>query len=146
MIIIDYPTPNFRVKDEANKKWLFDSFRKKWVVLTPEEWVRQNFLHYLTQKLNYPASLIALEKELEIGAVKRRFDILVYNNNHQPWLMVECKSMDVELDANVLEQIIQYNMGIPVQHLIITNGVNCFGWEIVADGLVDMAKIPSFPS
>jgi hypothetical protein len=144
MIIIDYPTPDFRVKKEADKQMLFDAFRKKWVVLTPEEWVRQNFLQYLIQKLDYPSSLIALEKEIEIGSVKRRFDILVYDRNHQPWLLVECKSMDIKLTEEVVEQIVHYNMAVPVKHLIITNGTSCFGWEIIENGLIELVKIPAY--
>ena len=78
MLVINYPEPNFRIKTEDGKEYIFDSFRKKWLLLTPEEWVRQNFVQYLTQVMHYPASLVALEKEIWLGELKKRFDILVY--------------------------------------------------------------------
>ena len=92
MLMINYPEPSFRVKTEKGKECIFDPHRRKWLILTPEEWVRQNFIQYLIQVMNYPASLIALEKEIWLGEMKKRFDILVYNKDHQPWMIVECKA------------------------------------------------------
>src|SRR4029079_850377 len=102
MIRIEYPAWPFRIKKETEKEFIFDEFRKQWLRLTPEEWVRQNFLQYLLQVKKYPASLTAVEKEIRLGELKKRFDILVYDNQHQPWLMVECKGMDVQLNQVVL--------------------------------------------
>ncbi len=126
MIKIDFPNHPFRIKEEAGKEMIWDEFRKKWIVLTPEEWVRQNILQYMVQVKNYPPSLIALERELQIAEVRKRFDIVVYNHNHQPWLMVECKAMHVPVSEHVLQQIIQYNMALPVTYLMITNGSYTF--------------------
>ena len=103
MIIINYPEQDFRIKKEEGKESIFDKLRKKWIILTPEEWVRQNFIKYLIEDKKYPSSLIATEKELRLGELKKRFDILVYDKNHKPWLMVECKSMEVKLDEAVLQ-------------------------------------------
>ncbi len=128
MVNINYPEPAFRIKTEEGKEFIFDSLRKKWIVLTPEEWVRQNFVQYLLQVKNYPASLIAIEKEIKLGELKKRFDILVYDNAHQPWMMVECKAATIKLDDKVLEQILRYNISIPVRYLVVTNGTDCFGW------------------
>ena len=98
MININYPEPGFRIKEEAGKELIFDALRKKWLQLTPEEWVRQNFVQYLLQEKKYPVSLIALEKEIRLGELKKRFDILIYDLNHQPWMMVECKAADIKLE------------------------------------------------
>lgn len=127
MIQINYPDPDFRIREENNVSHIFDELRKTWLVLTPEEWVRQNFIHYLTKIKNYPSTLIAIEKQLKLGELVKRFDLLIYDSNHQPWMMVECKAMEVRLDQKVLEQILRYNMSVPVKYLIITNGVHCIG-------------------
>jgi len=142
MIIINYPDPDFRIKKEEGKESIFDILRKKWIVLTPEEWVRQNFIKYLVGIKKYPSSLIATEKELKLGELKKRFDILVYDKNHMPWLMVECKSMEIKLDEAVLQQVLRYNISIPVKFLVITNGSNCFAWEKKDGQLVPCSEIP----
>ena len=133
MIKVDYPIFKFKIKGQAGKEIIFDEMRKQWVRLTPEEWVRQNMLQYLLQTLQYPASLIAVEKELKMGEIKKRFDILVYNTQHKPWLMIECKAMDVKLADNVLQQILRYNMAVPVAYLFITNGTSVYGWDVKND-------------
>ena len=117
-----YPPYSYKIKEEQGKELIFDPSRKIWLRLTPEEWVRQNFIQYLLQTMLYPRSLIAIEKEIQLGDLKKRFDILVYDNNHLPWMMIECKSMDVPLDENVLAQVLRYHIAIPVPFLVITNG------------------------
>lgn len=98
MIKIEYPPYQPKIKTENGKEFIFDEFRKRWILLTPEEWVRQNFLQYLTQTKKYPASLIAIEKEIKLGELKKRFDLVVYDRNSKPWMIVECKEMNVALD------------------------------------------------
>lgn len=129
MVVINYPQPAFRMKKEEGKEFIFDSLRKKWILLTPEEWVRQNFVQYLVQMKGYSSSLIAIEKELKLGELKKRFDVLVYDNNHQPFMMIECKAAEVKLDETVLEQILRYNISIPVEYIIITNGGQTYAWQ-----------------
>ncbi len=143
MIKVAYPAFDFKIKGEAGKEVIFDEIRKQWVKLTPEEWVRQNTIQYLLQSLHYPASLIAVEKELKLGELKKRFDILVYNQQHQPWLMIECKAVDVALSEAVLQQVLRYNMAIPVAYLFITNGASVFGWD-VKDACKMIDKFPAF--
>ncbi|MBC7722736.1 MAG: type I restriction enzyme HsdR N-terminal domain-containing protein [Pedobacter sp.] len=130
MIKVVYPKFDFKIKKEAGKEVIFDVVRKQWIRLTPEEWVRQNMLQYLMQTLQYPAALIAVERELKLGELQKRFDILVYDKQHQPWLMIECKAMDIPLNENVLQQILRYNMAMPVAFIFITNGTSVFGWDI----------------
>ncbi|SFE79237.1 Type I restriction enzyme R protein N terminus (HSDR_N) [Chitinophaga sp. CF118] len=124
MIFIDFPAPDFKIVRENGRDIIFDRYRKKNVILTPEEWVRQNFLNYLVKTLGYPASLIGIEKEIHLGELKKRCDIVVYNRNTQPWMIVECKEMNVPLTQAVLEQIVRYHMVLPTAYLVITNGVN----------------------
>jgi hypothetical protein len=142
MLLINYPEPSFRTKQEDGKDWVFDTLRKKWLLLTPEEWVRQNFVHYLTIERKYPATLIALEKEIKLGELKKRFDILVYNAAHQPWMIVECKAPSVKLSDEVVRQALRYSISIPATYIIITNGPATYGWERKAGGLELISEIP----
>lgn len=144
MIRIEYPSYPYRIREEEGREFIFDELRKQWTRLTPEEWVRQNFLQYLVQTMQYPASLIAVERELRLGELKKRFDILVYNRQHQPWLMVECKAMDVQLDNGVLQQVLRYNIAIPVSFMIITNGHYCAGFEKKGQQLQQIEQLPVF--
>lgn len=143
MIKIDYPEHKFRIKSENNLEFIFDELRRSWLRLTPEEWVRQNFLQYLVQVKNYPASLIAIEKEIHLGELKKRFDILVYDRQHKPWMMIECKEMNVKLDGNVLQQILRYNMAVPVHYLVITNGAFCLAFQKAGKQLTKLDLLPS---
>ncbi|MBM3415801.1 MAG: type I restriction enzyme HsdR N-terminal domain-containing protein [Bacteroidetes bacterium] len=142
MVIIRYPEPSFRIKKETNRELIFDVVRKKWVALTPEEWVRQNFISYLIAVKKYPSSLIAVEKEIQLGELKKRFDILVYDTGHHPWMMVECKSIEVGLDERVLQQLLRYNISVPVQYMVITNGKQCFAWERRESRLEAIFELP----
>jgi len=144
VIKIDYPPYLPRIKKQDDKEFIFDEVRKKWVVLTPEEWVRQNFLQYLIQVKKYPAALIAVEKEIAVADTKKRFDIVVYSKNHQPFMIVECKEMSVVLDKRTLDQVLRYNINLRVDYLIITNGSYCYAFT-TAGGVMNMAEdIPPF--
>ncbi|HNR16180.1 MAG TPA: type I restriction enzyme HsdR N-terminal domain-containing protein [Chitinophagaceae bacterium] len=132
------------MKKEEGREFIFDQLRKKWILLTPEEWVRQNFVQYLLQVKKIPAALIAIEKEIQLGELRKRFDILVYSKDHQPWLMVECKSMEVKLDNTVLEQLLRYNVSVRVSYLVITNGTDCFAWQRKEGTLLQLEEIPGF--
>ncbi len=144
MIRIEYPSFPFRIREEEGKELIFDELRRLWIRLTPEEWVRQNFLQYLVQTMRYPASLIAIERELKLGELRKRFDILVYNRQHKPWLMVECKAMEVNLDESVLQQVLRYNIAVPVPFLVITNGHYCAGFEKREQQLQPIDTLPVF--
>ena len=132
MIAISFPPPDFKITREGNKELIFDRFRKKYVVLTPEEWVRQNFLNYLVKVLQYPPSLIGIEKEIFLGEMKKRFDIIIYNRIMQPWMLVECKEMNIPLTEQTMQQVIRYNMSIPATYLVVTNGSHTFCGNYVA--------------
>jgi hypothetical protein len=129
MIVVQYPEPQFRMKNENGKQYIFDSIRKIWLLLTEEEWVRQNFVSYLISQLNYPSTVIALEKEISLNDLKKRFDILVYDKQHKPWMLIECKEPKVSLSEDALQQVLRYNISVPVEYIVITNGNTTVGWK-----------------
>lgn len=143
MIKIAYPAHPFKIQQQGEKEIIFDEFRKQWVTLTPEEWVRQNFLHYLVQVKLYPASLIAVEKEISVNDVKKRFDIVVYNQA-KPWMVVECKEMNVPLNEAVIRQVLNYNIPLRVEYLVITNGSNTFAMKIAGGQHEWLNELPGF--
>lgn len=144
MLSIHYPPPAFKIKQEAGKDIIFDRLRKKWLLLTPEEWVRQNFVQYLIQVKKYPAALIAMEKMIRLGELKKRFDILVYDTHHQPWMMIECKAPAIKLDESVLHQLLRYHISVPAGFLIITNGEYTYGWKKKEQGLQLINELPGW--
>ena len=143
MIPVHFPPHDFKVKRLGGTELLFDPFRKQWVVLTPEEWVRQNFLQWLVQTCQYPASLISIEREIMLGDVRKRFDIAIYNRNGKPWLLVECKAMDIALGEAVLHQVLRYNQALEVSYLVITNGSFTKGFQLLPK-FTEVAAMPEF--
>ena len=144
MIPIKYPEPLFKIKREQEKPYIFDAIRKMWLLLTEEEWVRQNFVNYLVAVMQYPSTMIALEKEIQLHDLKKRFDVLVYNQSHQPWLLVECKAPQVALSESVLQQALRYNMSVPVDYIIITNGATTIGWKKEHGVLKELPALPAW--
>lgn len=115
-----------RLKNQANNTYIFDVIRKKWLILTPEEWVRQHVVNYLVHVKNYPASSIAIEKELSLNGLKRRYDIVVYTRQLSPHLIIECKAPYIALDQTVIEQALRYNLIVKANLVMITNGLSDF--------------------
>ena len=144
MIALQYPDKTPAIRQRNKDREIFDPVRKKWVLLSPEEWVRQQFLLLLTEAHQYPVSLVAVEKSFSLGTLQKRFDILVYNRSQEPWMMIECKAQSVALDESVFEQLLRYNMSIPVRYLLITNGSHCMGWERDGRQAISLRKIPEF--
>ena len=142
MIQVNYPEPVFRFKEENGKEMIFDFIRKQWLLLNEEEWVRQNFIQFLVQVMKYPVALIAVEKDIQLGDLKKRFDILVYDNDHKPWMLVECKAKEITLDENVLHQVLRYNISMPAAFILITNGHFTYAWEKVGGELKELEKMP----
>lgn len=132
---LNLPTYNFKLKSKENKTLIFDKLRKKYMVLTPEEWVRQHYVSFLIEEKNYPVSLIALEKQLTINNRKKRTDILVFNADGKPEIIVECKAPEIKIDNKTAKQIFNYNIKFNAQYLVLTNGnyTFCLGkdkkWE-----------------
>lgn len=127
---LNLPTYSFNIKLKEQRKYIFDFIRKKYILLTPEEWVRQNFLKYLVDKKKYPASLIAVEKEFKLNTLSKRSDAVVYNKSGIPVLIIECKAAGVKIDQKVFDQIARYNMKLNVEFLLVTNGLNHYCCKI----------------
>lgn len=142
MIKIEYPPYQPKIKEEQGRELIFDETRKRWVVLTPEEWVRQNFLQYLTRVKKYAPSLIAIEKEIQLGEIKKRFDIVVYGANTKPFMLVECKEMNVELTQKVLDQALRYNITMQVPYVVITNGSYCMAFNCTNKSFTELSELP----
>lgn len=143
MINIQFPSHLLKIKSENGKEIIFDECRKQWVLLTPEEWVRQNFLQYLIQERLYPASLIAVEREIVVGDLKKRFDIVVFKNA-KPWMIVECKEMHGKLNEAVIKQILNYNITLQAEYLVITNGTSTFALHVQQGKFEWLQKLPDF--
>jgi len=143
MIDIAFPKPAFKIKEQKDKEYIFDEIRKQWILLTPEEWVRQNFLQYLQQVKSYPSSLIAIEREISLGELKKRCDIVVYKDA-KPWMIVECKEMQVKLTEAVLKQILNYNISLNVSYLVITNGKETYALGLNDRKFEWLKEVPSF--
>ncbi|MEP7142322.1 MAG: type I restriction enzyme HsdR N-terminal domain-containing protein [Ferruginibacter sp.] len=144
MIKIVYPPYQPKIKNQQDKEFIFDEIRKQWIMLTPEEWVRQNFLQYLIRVKKYPASLVAVEKEIQLGDLIKRFDIVVYDRNITPWMIIECKEMDVALTGQVLNQALRYNISLNVPFIVITNGSHCYGFSGNSGILTELDDLPDF--
>ena len=143
MIKIDYPPYPPKIRKEKNIESIFDEVRKQWVALTPEEWVRQNFMQYLIRVMKYPASLIAVEKCIRLGDMNKRFDVVVYNADLKPWMLIECKEMKVSLDQGVLDQVLRYNINLRVPYIVITNGIYCHAFANENGQLTELSTLPS---
>lgn len=120
---LNLPQSSFQFKELYGKLTVFDILRKKFVVLTPEEWVRQNFVHYLINNLKYPKSLIKLESGVKINELAGRSDILVYNREGKCFLLIECKAPEVAINNKVFEQVGRYNLKHKAEFIGVTNGL-----------------------
>lgn len=145
MLPVQFPPPSFKIRQQNDYDEIFDAIRKRWLSLTPEEWVRQNMIAYLIQTINVPPSLISLEKEVAVGELNKRFDIMVYDKRGQPWMLIECKSMDVNLSEKTLSQMLSYFSGIQCRYALITNGTYTYGWKFKGVECAEINEFPTFP-
>ena len=121
---LNFPTYSFRFKNSENKISIFDEIRKKFIILQPEEWVRQHCVQYLIQNKKYPKSLINVEKELKVNNLRKRYDIITYNTDGSIHLIVECKSPKITVNQNTFVQIARYNLTLNADYLMVTDGIN----------------------
>jgi hypothetical protein len=143
---LNFPSYAFRLKSSENKTLIFDIIRKKYVVLTPEEWVRQHVLRFLLEEKNYPASLIAVERQLKIHTRTKRTDIVVYNTQGTPEVLIECKAPSVKITQDAFDQIARYNLTANASYLMVTNGLSHFFCQIDAENetYVFLKDIPAY--
>lgn len=120
---LNYPAYPFRFKNRENKIYIFDVVRKKFVVLQPEEWVRQHVVHYLLKDKNYPLGHINVEKQLMVNKIRKRYDVVVFNPQGEIEILVECKSPEINITQDVFDQIARYNLQLKAKYLMITNGL-----------------------
>ncbi len=121
---LNFPTYTFRFKNSENKVAIFDEIRKKFVILTPEEWVRQNVVRFLLDEKKYPKSYVNVEKVIKINGLTKRYDVVVFQPNGQLFLLIECKAPEVAISQNTFDQIARYNMVLEAKYLMVTNGLN----------------------
>jgi hypothetical protein len=147
MEILNLPEYQFRIReDKKGKKYIFDPYRKKELLLTPEEWVRLNIIRYLIEEKGYPAGLISAEAGIKFNKLSRRYDVLLYNQKGQPVMLIECKAPGVTINQNVFDQVVAYNSFIRAGHLLVTNGIKHFCCRISPGGerYLFLEKIPFF--
>ncbi|SHG27634.1 type I restriction enzyme HsdR N-terminal domain-containing protein [Flagellimonas flava] len=127
---LNFPTYTFRFKSSEKGLQIFDLIRKKFVLLQPEEWVRQHVVHYLMLTKNYPKSLINVEKQLLVNKLKKRYDIVLFNPDGSIFLLVECKAPEVKIDQKTFDQIAQYNRMLKASYLMVSNGMDHYFCEM----------------
>jgi len=143
MILVDFPLYDFKVQAINGIDQIFDPCRKRWVVLTPEEWVRQHLLQYLIQVCCYPIELIAIEKKIQLGSLTKRFDILVYRGT-KPWMIIECKEANSPLNEKTILQLLQYQQVLDATYLVASNGHHTIGAEIKLGKLLMLQQFPNY--
>ncbi|MEO8569691.1 MAG: type I restriction enzyme HsdR N-terminal domain-containing protein [Ginsengibacter sp.] len=144
MIKIKYPKDQVKLRQQGGVNEVFDVVRKKWLLLTPEEWVRQNMMQYLLIQKEYPISLISVEKEIKLGELKKRCDLVVYNRDSLPWMIIECKEMNVSLSQKTIEQVLRYHITLPATYLIVTNGSFTYGFQKKDNQFFEINEFPDF--
>lgn len=144
---LNLPSYQFKIRPATSgKDEIFDEFRMKYITLTPEEWVRQNFMRYLKEEKEYPPALIAIEKGIIVNRMKKRFDAVIHNREGKPIMLIEFKSPDVIVSQKVMEQISRYNLNLNVNYLIISNGLihYCCYIDKKNDNIIFLKDIPVF--
>lgn len=143
---LNFPEYGFRLKNSENNLHIFDVIRKKFVVLQPEEWVRQHTVNYLIQEKYYPKSLINVEKQLTVNDIKKRYDIVVFNSDGSIHILVECKAPSIVVDQNTFDQIARYNLQLNADYLMVTNGLQHFycKMDFESEKYVFLRDIPDF--
>ena len=143
---LNFPSCAFKLKSSENKTLIFDIVRKKYVIVTPEEWVRQHVVHFLLKEKNYPISLIAIEKQLKINKRVKRTDIIVYNKQGTPEILIECKAPSVKITQTTFDQIARYNLSANSNFLMVTNGLAHYFCQIDTDKetYIFLEDIPSY--
>ena len=121
---LNFPTYSFRFKNSENKVSIFDEIRKKFILLTPEEWVRQHVVQFLLQDKKYPKSYINVEKLIKINDLSKRYDVVVFQPNGEIFLLIECKAPEVAISQQTFDQIARYNLVLKAKYLMVTNGLN----------------------
>ena len=145
---LNLPEYNFRIKKQNDKHLIFDSQRRRFVSLTPEEWVRQHFIRFLIELKGYPAALLAVEKQLNMNGMKKRCDAILYNREAKPVMIIEFKAPNVPINQQTFDQVAVYNAKLKVDLFIISNGIEHFCCKVIAETAryEFFSEIPDFNS
>jgi len=140
------PNVALKTKSVEGTIQVFDVIRKKYFVLTPEEWVRQHFIHYLNNEKNYPMGLMGVEKMIKYNALKTRADIVLYTREGKAKMIVECKAPNIKITQDTFNQIAKYNFKLKVKYLVVTNGMKhyCCKMEYNTNEIEFLEEIPSY--
>ncbi|WP_394971767.1 type I restriction enzyme HsdR N-terminal domain-containing protein [uncultured Croceitalea sp.] len=146
MLPLNFKKYSFRIKNSENRIYIFDTIRKRFVVLQPEEWVRQHVIHFLVEEKKYPRSIINVEKQITLNSLKKRFDIVVFNSDGTIKILVECKSPNIEITQATFDQIARYNMKLDAEYLMVTNGLQHYYCQIdhAQEKYTFLREIPDF--
>jgi hypothetical protein len=146
MQTLNLPEYEFKIERNTKGNFIYDIARKKFVVLTPEEWVRQHWIHYLNKDLHYPLSLMQIEASFKVNNLQKRADIVIYNTLKKPYLIVECKSPDIPVNNDVFNQILNYYSNIKAEILIVSNGLKhvCFKFNFEKKQTEYLKEIPAY--
>lgn len=144
---LNLPAYAYRLKNADGKVWIFDGIRKKFVVLTPEEWVRQHMVNYLVNHLNYPRGLIRVETGLTFNNLRKRSDVVVLDRHGKNWMVIECKSPKQKITPDAALQVAVYNSGLKAQYVVISNGLNhfCFAADFSENRVHAVSALPHYP-
>lgn len=145
---LNFPSYNFRFKSSENKSLIFDEVRKKFVVLSPEEWVRQHTIQYLLLEKKYPASHLSVEKQLQLHNTIKRYDIVVYNRDGGIQLVVECKAPSIQISQDTFDQLARYNLALNANYLMVTNGLEHYFCQMALENerYIFLSEIPAYDS
>lgn len=135
----NYP---FKYKQELGKRYIFDIIRAKYIMLTPEEWVRQHIIWYLIEAAHYSKSLISVEKVLLVNSLRKRYDIVVYDTSHQPWMLIECKEPNVPITENTLQQLLSYQRTMQCPYALLSNGQTTYCGALSTNGIQWLPQLP----
>jgi len=146
---LNFPEYKFRIaRGEDGKKYIFDSLRHKEIILTPEEWVRQHLIRYITEEKDFPPALVSIEAGVKVNTLSRRYDALVYSRNGKPLLLIECKAPGIKINQQTFDQIIAYNHTMKANYLLISNGLKHYCCKLKAekDRYEFLPEIPHYSS
>lgn len=144
LIELNLPQVNFRIREEGQSKQIFDSVRKRFVALTPEEWVRQHFIHFMINEKKYPASLMGVEMQVKVNELSQRADIVIFQRDGKPWLIVECKAPTINVDQDTFYQAARYNISLQVPFIVITNGIEHYCLQFDGKNFNYLDDLPPF--
>lgn len=143
---LNFPHFEFKLRNHNNRQEIFDPIRRKYVTLTPEEWVRQHLIAYLIEVKGYPVSIIGVEKQLLLNKLPKRFDLVVFGRNAAPFLLVECKAPGVAISEKTFDQAARYNMLLQAEYFLITNGLEHYTCRIDYENkqYIFIEEVPDF--